>query len=155
MAAIIEVNGDDFEKALLAMELQYRTSALSKGVRAAGNVVAKKAKALVPIGDPQHKPDHPPLKDTIKVKVKPYNDGMRVVAIVGSRRPQGSHDHLVEYGHWIRRRGKAGQGPGQWYGAKVEGKQYLAPAADTTKKEQQQAVVDAIRKVAEKQKKNG
>ena len=155
MAAIIEVNGDDFEKALKAIELQYRTVAIGKAARAAGNVVKKKAKQLVPVGDPQHKPGIKPLKDSITVKVKSYGDGIRQVAIVGARRPQGNHDHLIEYGHWIRRRGKKGEGPGQWYGARVEGKEYMAPAADTTRNEQRQAIVEALQKIVRQHKKNG
>ena len=154
MAAIIEINGDAFDKALQAIEQQYRVTALSKAAKDAGEVVAEKARALVPVGDPRHKPKNPPLKDTITVKVKHYNDGLRQVAIVGARRPQGNHSHLVEKGHWIRRRGKKGEGPGQWYGAKVEGKEFLAPAADTTQQQQTQAIVDALRQVA-RERRNG
>ena len=116
--------------------LQNRT--LGRALRAGGNVVKKETKRRTPRGDPKHKPDKKPLHKTIIVVVKEYDGGRLQMAIVGFKYPEGAHGHLVEHGHQIVTRN------GAKTGARVEGKQFFAPAVDTTQGQQEKAMVDVI-----------
>lgn len=150
MAQVIETEKGDYEKFLKQLPIELRGKTMTQAVRRGAGVVRSKARLLVPIGDPNHKPDNKPLKDTIAVKVMQYQSDKVIVALVGPRRPDGAHGHLVEDGHRVRKRGKKGEGPGDFTGARVAGKEFLAPAADQTESEQTKAIVDHLRSTAEK-----
>lgn len=150
MAQVIETERGDYEKFLKQLPIELRTKALGQAARAGGNVVKTRARQLVPIGDPNHKPDNKPLRDTIIVKIAWYEQDQVVVALVGPSNNGGQHGHLVEHGHNIRARGKKDAGPGDFTGARVEGKEFMAPAADQTEAEQRAAVISKIQKVVEK-----
>lgn len=139
----------DFEKFLEELPLMLRGKALAQAVRRGGNVVKNRARQLVPVGDPNHKPDSKPLKDTIVVKIVRFENDTVVVALIGPRSPDGNHGHLVEGGHRVRARGKKGEGPGDYTGARVEGKEFMAPAADQTIDEQTAAIVAYLRNQVE------
>lgn len=150
MTVMIENERGDMEKFLRDLPIMLRAGAIVKGVRAAGNVAKKHVKKATPVGDPSHRPEARALKDTLATKVKEYRNGQLFIAIVGHRYPDGAHAHLVEDGHRIRARGKKGQGPGEFTGAKVPGKNYFAPAVDNSKEEQQAALVKKLQDEVEK-----
>lgn len=102
-----------------------------QAVQAAGEVVAARAKALCPRGDPGHEPDKKPLRDTIGVELRDY--GERALAVVGPEWDAGAHGHLVEYGHAIVTRGKN-------TGLRAAPKPFMRPAYEETKDEQQAAM---------------
>lgn len=152
MAKIVTTGTDNLEKLLREYPIEVRQKVLGQAVRRAGNVVKKRVRANAPVGDPNHKPENKPLRDSFAVKVVRYKNDALAMAIVGAKRPEGAHAHLVEDGHRIRRRGKKGEGPGDYTGAFVPGKEFLAPAADQTKNEQTQAIIDHLVKSVEKYK---
>lgn len=152
MASVeVQQTGPDLERLLKQLPITLRAKSLGQAARAAGGVVRTRARQLVPIGDPRHNPDAHPLKDTVKVVVRYYDNDRRAVAVVGPRYPQGAHGHLVEKGHKVvvSRGPRKGQRPlsGSPY---VKGKEFLAPAADQTKPQQQAAVVDKLQKLIKK-----
>lgn len=137
-------------EALLAqLPLAMRTKSLPKAIRKAGNEVAKAARAnLRRVSRPGYEgddPDKKPLAKTVRVKVKHYGSGA-VLGMVGTTWPEGAHAHLVEFGF----QQKYVRLPG---GVKIRRKQerrvraqpWLRPAADTTKPQQQQAIVQTLK----------
>lgn len=120
-------------------------------VKAAGEIVAARARERCPIGDPKHKPELKPLRDTIGVEVRDY--GERALAVVGPEYPAGAHGHLVEFGHDIVGRGQSkSMGRGRVSGAKRKGgvtqgrarpHPFLRPAFDETQS-QQYAAMEAV-----------
>lgn len=119
---------DSLEPILKRIAPDLREKAIKQAIRAAGRIVANKAKTLVPQpGYPGDKPGKKPLRDTFKVRVRNYR--AIFVAVVGPGWPEGAHSHLVEEGHeQVKRDGTTG--------AFVPGKKYLAPAAEQTIDEQ-------------------
>ena len=135
----------DMEQLLKQLPIELRVGALSKAVRAGGKVVIKRAKELVPRGDPTHKPDKKALKDTIGQVVRSYRNDRKWMAVVGPMYPAGAHGHLVEYGHDVKvNRGERKGRPPLTGSAKVPGKEFLAPAADQTETQQGKAVIQII-----------
>jgi hypothetical protein len=142
----------EIHKALDKIVIELRAKALKEAAKKAGKIAESRARILAPRGDKKHKPKLKPLASTIKTKVKQYAGQSIAVAIVGPTRPEGAHGHLVERGHEIRGRGKAGGGsPGEWTGARVDGKEFLAPAVDQTQSQQEAAILDVFRKAAEQE----
>lgn len=148
MPASIEIEG--FEKAIKELkqfEHEVRTKALTNGLRAAGKVVVKKARQLAPDGltsgnsrkksKKQEASKSKRLRKGLKVKVKHYPE--HTIAIAGADYSKAPHAHLVEQGHEKVLWGKP-------TGARVEGKEFFATAADTTKSEQESALLDELRK---------
>lgn len=113
-----------------------------EAAKAAGEVVAARARQLCPVGDPAHEPDKKPLRDTIAVEIRDY--GQRTLAVIGPQYPAGAHGHLLEYGH-------EGVAWGKPTGRRVGPRPFMRPAFDETKSEQQSAmegvVADALRKL--------
>lgn len=106
--------------------------------------VVKAAKEFVPQGDLDHHPDKPALEDTIIKKVKSYDGGKVIVAMVGPSYPDGAHGHLVEDGHRIVTH------DGTDTGATVEGKEFMLPAALTTEKNQTKRLIEKIQRILTK-----
>lgn len=75
------------------------------------------------------------LVRSLKVKTKVTQRS--AYAITGPKWPVGAHGHLVELGH---------EASG-WYtgGERVPGKEFLAPAADSTKTVQQQLLINELK----------
>lgn len=116
---------------------------LTTAFRRAGQVVAKRARALCP--PPGYKEDKPglkPLRDTIGVVVRHYPNVL--VVLVGPQYPSGAHGHLVEYGHWLVRKNKktGARKVIRW----VEARPFMRPAVDETKAEQQEAIVNQLKR---------
>lgn len=109
-----------------------------------------------------------PLMSTITFRSKSYKDGVDLV-VVGPAYPAGAHGHLVEHGHkavyWGRMSGgmtsrtlhtprkQAHQRNMPFVvkthytgGARVEGKEFLAPAADQTKKQQEEVFIATLQR---------
>lgn len=119
------------ERLLGRLALQMRGKILVQGVRAAGRVAANAAKTLAPKpGYPGDKPDRKPLNQTIKVVVRDYSNGP--AAVVGPQWPEGAHGHLVEFGHQLPD------------GSRTKPKPFLRPAADSTKTQQQSALIAKV-----------
>ena len=123
---------------LSRLEIDMRERTLKAAIRKAGRVVEKEAKRRAPKpGYPGDKPGKTPLNETIKTKVVSFRNGS-VLGMVGPRRPDGAHGHLVEFGHrkvlWGRETNE-----------RVRPYPFMRPAADTTKTAQQAAVVNHLR----------
>lgn len=100
MGATLEITGyDELLKMLDRIDTALTGKIKREMVKAAGAVVAKRARDLVPVGDPADKPDLKALRDTIAIEVRDY--GLRSLAVVGPALPAGAHAHNVEYGHRI------------------------------------------------------
>lgn len=111
---------------------------ISGALRKMGNVVARRARQLVPPpGYPGDKPDKKPLRDTIGVEIK-Y--GRQRYAVIGPMRPAGAHGHLVEFSHryfaW-----------GVDTGRMTEPHPFMGPAAQETIPRQNAIAAEAIRKM--------
>lgn len=134
----------DAEAHLAKIELALRKKVRGNALRSAAQVVRRRAKQLAPRpGYPGDKPGKPSLRETIAYRTREYRGGSIGVVVVGPRRPEGSHGHLVEQGHRIV--SKAGVDTGK----RVEAKAFLAPAVDQTKAEQRAAFVAALKRLAE------
>ena len=71
---------------------------LAKNVTAAGRIIARRAKQLVPPpGYPGDDPALMPLRETLRSEYKEYSGDVKM-AVVGPKRPEGAHGHLVERG---------------------------------------------------------
>jgi HK97 gp10 family phage protein len=143
----VDLDGETVEGFLARMSIDVRNKSAKAAVRAAGTIVKRQAKKNAPVGGSRtgRKADKPHLRDTIKVKVKEY--GEYTIAIVGAAWPSGAHAHLVEFGHDIVRGGETV--------AEVAPQPYLRPAADTTKKQQADAIKKSLAKALERQAKQG
>lgn len=127
------------EKAALALldkiEAHARGQAMTRVLRAAGEVVKREARVIVPKpGYPGDKPGLKPLRDTVSIRVKNYQGGFYKVLLVGYTYPAGAHGHLVESGHAKVLWGKRTEGF-------VEGKQYFQMAVDRTQDAVNQAII--------------
>ena len=141
------------EAVLKQFEHESRTSVFPQGVRRAANVVKAEAKRNAPIrgewstlkSKKQKAKDaqRPSLRDLMWVKLITYPNGT-VLGIVGPRRPQGAHGHLVEFGHkgkfWSK----------EWGGKMVRPHPFLRPAADTTMGAQQSAMIGYLKSQLQK-----
>lgn len=96
---------------------------LPKGIRAGAKVLAKVAKAEAPV-------DTGTLRKSMWTRVKSYQGGKRVQAIVGPRRFKyangknpANYAHLVELGHRVANRGKLLRVQGKGKNTKFKGGQ--------------------------------
>ena len=114
-----------------------------KALRRAGAVVVRRAKQLVPPpGYPGDKPELKPLRDTIGVEVK---QGRRALyAVVGPKRPAGSHGHLVEGTTSVRHFAR-----GKPTGVILKKTPFLEPASKQTFSKQREAISKILRTVDE------
>ena len=147
MAGVVTTEQGSLNDFLTQLPIRLRQKVLRQAVRRGARPVRTRARQLVPVGDTSHNPDSPPLKATISVKVKSYQNDQVAVALVGPRYPQGAHGHLIEGGHDVvvsvgERKGQAPLAGT----ARVEGKEFMAPASDQTKDLQQQAIVEHLRR---------
>lgn len=135
--------------ALLAKhELQLRTKALQKALRAGGNVVAKRARQLCPRSAQTNtrlmwssklratRASVKPLAETIGVVIRDY--GAKQVMLVGPQYPAGALAHLVEYGHEEYLYGRP-------TGRRVPPHPFMRPAADETESQVNAAIVASLR----------
>jgi HK97 gp10 family phage protein len=103
--ATLQLDGwEELAKQLDRVDDRLTKRAKLEAVKAAGEVVAARAKQLCPIGDAKEgrrrlRLRKKPLKLTIAVEVRDYDQ--RALAVVGPEYPAGAHAHLVEYGHDI------------------------------------------------------
>lgn len=138
-SAWVKIHGMDEVGVLLnnfAAETQAKT--LETAIRQACRVVIKEAKKIVsPPGYKGDKPGLVPLKDTIEFKVVTNTKG--TLGMVGPRRPDGAHGHLVEFGHTKVLWGNRTSG-------RVRPYPFLRPAADTTQSAQQSAMINYLKK---------
>ena len=139
----IEITGyDELIKALDRIDDALSGKVKRQMVKAAAEVVARRARELCPVGDPADKPDLKPLRDTIGIEVRDY--GPRALAVVGPEYPAGAHGHLVELGHEEVLFGVR-------TGRRVPPHPFMRPAFDETQAEQLAAmeavVVGALREL--------
>jgi hypothetical protein len=140
----VEIHFD--ESVLESLQLlpgMERYLGLTMAFRRAGQVVAKRARSLCP--PPGYKGDKPgfkPLRDTIGVVVRHYPNVLAIY--VGPQYPTGAHGHLVEYGHWLVRKNKktGTRKVIRW----VEARPFMRPAVDETREEQQEAIVNQLKR---------
>lgn len=104
-------------------------------VKAAADVMAKRAKQLCPVGDQADKPNLKPLRDTIGIEIRDY--GIRTLAVIGPEYPTGNHGRLVEYGHQEVLFGVR-------TGRRVPPHPFLRPAFDETQAEQLAAMENVV-----------
>lgn len=140
----------DLDAILAQLPVEMRFRAMKSAMTKAGRVVIRKAKQKVPRGDPADKPHLKPLWKTIGQVVKSYKSGAVWVAIVGPKRPGGAHGHLIEGGHKVYARGPKGRSargqkkPIRSGTSYVPGKEFMAPAVDSTLSAQDQAIRDSL-----------
>lgn len=153
---------DQLDSELARIENIGKTAAVKRGGRAAGNVVLKRLNENLPKpGYPGDSDETQSLRDHTAVRVLSYQDGRYVVAVVGARVEEGgAHFHLVEEGHDIvvggtspnpgtgrktlRKAVSGFRGTGVIMG-RVEGRHYLARAAEATEAAQTIAIEDGLR----------
>ena len=140
----------DMNAILEQLPIMLQRGAVDKALRAAGKVVAKRAKELCPRSSQTgtregwskqtagSRTGTKPLAETIGVVVRKYDTVS--VAVVGPQYPAGSLGHLIEYGHsaivWGRVSKKY---------RRVPPKPFLRPAVDETKGEQDAAMMHVLK----------
>lgn len=162
MSVTLRIDAATFEridKQLAELAIISRSKTIRDGLRAAGNVVKKRLREIVPKpGYPGDKPGLKPLRDTVAVKVTEYDRA--TVATVGYQHDTGAHGHLLEEGWRVAHGGtlkplatskrkvaplaKDGRrGKGSVVGI-VQGRHYVQRAADATQIESNAAIEDAV-----------
>lgn len=128
MTAFAATETGNLEGLLAELPIMMRDKAAKKAVRKANAVVVKEAKNRCPVGGPRvgRKAGKPHLRDTIKGVVRDY--GEKTVGVTGPTWPDGAHGHLVEFG-------TEHSAP----------QPFLRPAADETKKQQEDAITQTLR----------
>lgn len=139
MSVRIEItNFAEADRQLASIPIELRGPAIKQGLRSAGVLVVEQARRYVPppgyYGD---KPQFKPLRDTIAVEVKGYSRA--TVAIIGPKRPAGSHGNLVEESHRHFSHGKP-------TGIMTEATPFMAMAAEDTTYAQTRAIRAGIGK---------
>ena len=117
---------------------QKNRRALKTAVGYSQTPVVKTAQAFVPEGDPYDRAEKQALRDTSKKKVKTYNKGGTIVAIVGPSYPSGAHGHLVEFGHRVVTH------DGVDTGETVLGEEFMLPAAMATERQQTERLITKL-----------
>lgn len=134
----INANADSLVERI---EAKLRAGALSKAAQAAGELVENDARPRITA--PGYKGDKAglkPLQDSLDTVVREYRTA--VVAIVGTKFPEGAHGHLVEFGHELVKNGIViGHVPPH---------PFLRPAIETTTEAQQQVVFATLKEAAPK-----
>ena len=154
-ASVTITETGDMDAILQQLPAMLQRGAMDKALRAAGKVVAKRAKELCPRSSSTGTAEDQslktagerqavkPLAETIGVVVRKYDTVS--VAVVGPQYPAGALGHLVEYGHrhiaWGRDTGR-----------RIPPKPFLRPAADETKGEQEAAMLRVLKAELEKAK---
>ncbi len=149
----------DLEHYLSQLDIMMRGSVVANALRAAGAIVQTEAVRRIPRSietgtakkksqkqkrrDQQRKP----LADSIDIKLKHYDDGRVIVAMVGPKKEgplksNVAHAHLVELGHKAHYWSKEPSSRKPF----VEAKRWLAPAVDTTQSMQFDAMVGVLEK---------
>ena len=148
----------NIESMLSELDWLVRGRVLSSALRKAAEVVKLAASPNVPRSSitqtakkksqKQKRADQArvPLADAIGFKVKNYGDGQVWVAIVGAEKQKGrvgttAHSHLLEYGH----RAYYWSDEPATRKTFVEAKRWLAPAVDSTKAQQQDAIFGVLK----------
>jgi hypothetical protein len=143
MASNLSEDLGDIDALLGKISEDLKTKTLKKAGKRAGKVVADRYMATAPTGKTGN------LKSSIPTKlseIKTFTTANEQVisAVVAMKRPQGSHAHLVEFGHKIRARGKKGQGKGKWIGRSTSPGNQLANAVKDTSAQQTAAIVKVL-----------
>lgn len=145
------------EDYLSRLDFLMRGNAVSSALNAAGKVVVKAAKQNLDshrsertgTGEKQSvkakaaRAKRKPIADSIATIVRRYRDGLLFAAIVGARKPYQTHGHLLEdghVGHFWRKKGTIG--PTRL--GVVQAKRWLAPAVDSTRSQQDAAVIKSL-----------
>lgn len=141
------------EEYLEKIEWEMRSKVLARALREAAKLVQAAAIPLVPrsaiTGSSKKKSRkqkardaaRKPLAETIEIKVKSYDDGLRFVAMVGPRKDSAvkgsvAHAHLLELGHKAHYWSKTPATRDTF----VRAKRWLAPAVDSTRTQQIEVV---------------
>ena len=147
----------DMDHILEQLPIMLQRGALDKALRAAGKVVAKRAKELCPRSSQTgtregwssqtagERTGAKPLAETIAVVVRKYDTAS--VAVVGPQYPAGSLGHLIEYGHESKVWGKEPKKR-----KRVPPRPFMRPAIDETKGEQDAAMMRVLKAELEKAK---
>ena len=154
--------GPELTKLLPTLDQEMRQKAIHEGLAKAAKIVTRAARSLAPRGDPNHKPQLPAMRDTIKWAGRRYAFGRVGMAFVGAEYIKSyeefgylayDHSNPIEFGHVIRSRA-TGEAPltGK---ARTRAKKFLAPAADRTRQHQARAIIGTLQKyIAQAEKKS-
>lgn len=128
---------DSLEEVLEKLPLAAREKEVQRALRAGAKLAKDRAAQLAPVpGYKGDKPGKTPLRDTMTIATRSYQGGGVQFVGVGPRWPDGAHGHLVEFGHEI-----VTKKPNQVRtGARVPGKEFVAPAIDQTIDQQTQKI---------------
>lgn len=130
--------------ALLAkVDITLRGKAMVSAMRESLDPMLQKTRELAPVGGPRvgKKSGKQHLRQSLGKVVRDY--GQVIVGLVGARRPEGSHAHLVEFGHDVKRK-KDGPVVGR-----APPYPFMRPAAEQTKSIQVSTFTASISKAAE------
>lgn len=144
----VEEDGKGIDALLGQLDWTLRNRALRKAAKRAGNVVMQEYRKRVPTDSGKLKSSIPTLG---KIKVESSDNEKVWTAIASMKSPEGSAAHLVEYGHKIRARGKAGQGPGKWLGRSTSPGNQLSRSIKVSLKKQTEAIMKSIRQDIERE----
>ena len=147
-ASVTITETGDMNAILEQLPIMLQRGAVDKALRAAGKVVAKRAKELCPRSSQTgtregwskqtagSRTGAKPLAETIGEVVRKYDTVS--VAIVGPQYPAGALGHLVEYGHKLVVYGHP-------TGRRVPPRPFMRPAVDETKGEQEAAMLGVLK----------
>jgi hypothetical protein len=104
----VEIKGlKEFDDMLAKLPERVRRVAINHALRESGKVVKSQMEKEVPVGDPKHKPDKKPLKETIGYVLREYASGDMMI-VIGPMYPAGAHAHLTDKGFRHKGRRKSG-----------------------------------------------
>lgn len=160
MQSSVQISDDFFrtvDRQLSQFEIIGRSKVLDAGIRKGLNLVKSRVRDILPKpGYPGDKPGLKPLRDTVSVRIRRYQNDRYVVGMVGYEWGAGSHGHVVEHGHRIASGGTLidpnrttprGRGSGRGLGRVigfVPGRYYLQRAVQSLGNQIEGVIVDAI-----------
>lgn len=131
---------------LAKMPIEFREKQLKSALKKGANVVASATRRNAPKpGYPFDDPEKKPLKNTISTVTRQY--GPKVMTITGPRWPDGAHGRLIEFG-FLQKTVRLPNGVivRRKTPLRVVPNPFMRRAADTTKSQQESAIVGSLRK---------
>ena len=138
-------NADYIENVLAKVSVALRERIVKRALRAAAQVVLEQSRVnLERVTSPAAEGN---LLESLAIKTNSLRSKDITYSLVGATWPQGAPAHLVEFGH---------EASG-WYAGndRVEGREFLQPAVDSTQPQQERILVETIGRLCSREIKKG
>ncbi len=144
-----EASWQEADKMLAQLEQTVRGPAIGTAMRQVLQPLKQKTKQILPKpGYPGDKPELKPLRETLGIRTRNYQDNQIKVAILGYQYPAGAHGHLLEGGHDLVKGGSKKSG-GVVVGY-VQPYEYLITTVNESREQNGRELVAALTRILAK-----